>query len=921
MEYTQIVLWLGVLAGLSALGLPIANLVFARLPGRGAGFAPTIALGVVSIVAYWFGHVRFGPIALVAGLLVLVSVAVVALSVEAELDVRSFGESMVVFGSAFCLVIGIRAVDPGIIPYTEAFLNYGMVQSLLRAPRLPPEDFWFAGTTVRYHYGGHLVVALQTMLTGTRPAVAFNLSLASFFAMLVAGAYELAGAIAAADGRSRYAAGFLGAYFVGVAGNLLVPAAAVVQVLPQPVGPAVESVIASDLGKEAATVVTEGLTAFEYWDADGMIPDAITPFPLFVGLHGELHAHLNSAPFFLLAGALCYAYYRTPARERTRRRLLVFVAFPFAGGFALLTSIWTAPTLLGLLWLAVSFAPARPSSLLSVRLRTDASTLQPFDENWLRTELRRVGSALVVSAIVACLVVAVSAPFTVLTTKGGKESLAVVEQSNRTGTFALLLVHGGFLALFAPYLAAPIRSRVAGSVTQTRVTTATLVLVVFGVLSDIPALLLFVPIVAAGWYVLRSDPEQFEVVLVVAGAGLLLLVEFVYVSNQEYVIPTRGNTVYRTYWHSWILWGIAAGVIVPRLVRPPNVSWVRLPKRRPFRSTLVVCVILSSAAYGGLAGYNHFDGALEESDEWSKQTYVHEATETETRSVPPTLDGTLWMDVWHPNQSDAARWMNRNVDGTPTMITAPGGRWETRSVPAALTGVPTVAGWAHQLVYRDWDTYYERVTDVRTMYHGPPDRRVELLSKYDVRFVYVGPDERQRYDIWEFSLLDGVTAVYENEDVVIYDVDQSELGYSPDRVDRRRYTAGDFGINETVASYDDDGIGVDSSGALAWYGPSVTLPPGEYEVTFNLSVDTTDGVEQPVGVDVARGANGTADFRILGNTTVNETDGARAITVPFTLSRPATDVEFRGRLLNQSGTVTLHSVTVERRSTNGSGGQ
>jgi hypothetical protein len=257
--------------------------------------------------------------------------------------------------------------------------------------------------------------------------------------------------------------------------------------------------------------------------------------------------------------------------------------------------------------------------------------------------------------------------------------------------------------------------------------------------------------------------------------------------------------------------------------------------------------------------------------------------------------------------------MDRTISGSPTIVTAPGGRWEWRSAAAMSTGLPTVAGWAHQLVYRDWNVYYGRVRDVREIYGGDPDRRVELLSKYDVRYVYVGPEERARYDIWNFTLLDGVSVAYENDEVTVYRVDPDDLGYALQSVDSVRLSADAFWINETVATFEHGSITVSGDDeTLAWYGPYVTLPPGTYVATFNVTVSGAD--ETPVvTVDVARGATrgGASDFRVLGQTNVTQStvvDGR--VEVTFTLAQPATDVEFRGTLADGNGTVELHNVTV-----------
>jgi hypothetical protein len=282
----------------------------------------------------------------------------------------------------------------------------------------------------------------------------------------------------------------------------------------------------------------------------------------------------------------------------------------------------------------------------------------------------------------------------------------------------------------------------------------------------------------------------------------------------------------------------------------------------------------------------------------------------------------LYAEVKHPNETAAIKWLDQRVTGTPTIVTAPGGRWEWRSAPAALTGIPTVAGWAHELVYRDSKKYYSRVHDVRVIFKGSPSRRIELLKQYDVEYIYVGPEERQRYDVWEFSILDGVSVAYRNRETTIYRVNQLKLDYSVDPVTTIQYSATAFDHNNPVATHRNGRIvaaGTSTNRSLAWLGPYVALPPGAYVAKFQLTVNaTSEGSESAsksvAVVDVARGAspNGTADYRILGDVPVSRTDGIRTVTVPFTLTQPALDMEFRGWVVSKTGTVTLHNVTVER---------
>jgi uncharacterized membrane protein len=186
---------------------------------------------------------------------------------------------------------------------------------------------------------------------------------------------------------------------------------------------------------------------------------------------------------------------------------------------------------------------------------------------------------------------------------------------------------------------------------------------------------------------------------------------------------------------------------------------------------LALAIVAATGSYGALALSNHFEGA------------------------PPggaTLDATDFVDRAHPEEATAIRWVD-GLEGQPTLASAPAtrrypgrggsfppGMYDWDSSPAAsLTGVPTVAGWAHEVGYRGAEPYYDRVADVDDLYTGDPTTRARVLRTYDVDYVWVGPAERARYgDALAVGEGPGLRAVHQSGSVTIYEVRPGELGGS-----------------------------------------------------------------------------------------------------------------------------------------------
>ena len=846
MEYALVARWLVLYAVLFALGLPLVARLLPRADGRGAGLAIPTAFVILSLPAYWVGQIAWGPIALAAGALtLLIASGLAALNLTAlrdgqlrlavDVDRNAARDAAVVFLLGFGFVVAIRAVDPAVLPIGgEKFLDFGLLKTLDRSATLPPEDFWFANQPVKYYYGGHLTATLLSWLTATPPRFAYNLALAGFYAALVTAAFELAAAVGADRGLSRRAAGGLAAFFVGVASNLVTTGRLALLALPAPLDRTAATYVAARTDYTVETLLA-GASSFSYWSASRVIPGTINEFPLFSWLNGDLHAHMMGTPTLVLAATVGYAYYRTPASAVRRRRALLFVVLPLLAGWQAVVDTWSFPSALAIGWLAATFAPADPWTLLPaggwIRSQLawggeDASETPvgpPTAPRAATAEIRRVGGALAVTVVSAAAAAILAAPFLLgAAAGGGGRSVELLGPDLRSGFGPLLLVHGAFLVGVGGYLLGRIRLArpwvLVGGVALAAIVGAQIGFV---------ALAVSVPLLLVAWVALRSsEAVGYEAVLVVAAAGLVTLVELVYVSEQAG--PGRMNTVFKTYIQVWVFFGIAMGVALAGLwagdgstrregdssagreTRPaagPGVSSEaiepdggtdaeaasensaadgddesatpesdpddavadaseRTSWRRVAIVGLVVALVASTSVYGALAVGAHFGAAPEDG---------------------ATLDATQFVRTDHPDQAAAIAWVDAR-EGQPTLLEAPGtanypggtdGRervmysWNANPT-SSLTGVPTVAGWQHEVGYRGQPAYLDRVRDVDAMYTGDAATRAALLRAYEVEYIWVGPGERDRYGSIAFGM-EGVTVAHRSGDVTIYAVDQDAL--------------------------------------------------------------------------------------------------------------------------------------------------
>ncbi len=751
MEYGLVALWLAAYLIVGLATLPLAAAIFPRFHDAGAAFAIPIGLTILTVVGFLLGHLTMGWPTLIVALGIIV-VASATVGQPGAVNERAYGEVAVVFTLAFLFIVALRGATPAIAPLPlatgEKFLDFGLLRTILRAGSLPPEDMWFAGESVQYYYGGYLLTALLTVLTGTAPEFAYNLALAGFYAALVTAAYGLAGAIADSHtAPTRLAAG-LAAFFVGIAANLRTAGQVLLWLIP-------DSLITTLTGIEpGADILTWTPRDFWYWPASRVLEGTINPFPLFSWLNGDLHPHQMSTPFVVLTAALCYSYWQTPPEERTRRRLVLLAAIPVIGVLAI-TNTWDVPIAGGVLVLTLTFAPSDPASVLPATLWEHIPPREGLTEE-VRRIILALGGSILLLGVAAILV----APFWF--ESASQRAIGIFPPRSNMGP--LLLVHGGFLLIFIPYLVGRASDPLlALGVRQPRAYAWIAIAVGIGLavwLAGFPAVTVFGPLLAVAWLVLRRQNDVgFESLLMLAGFGLILIVEFIYVIEPLYQGTTleRYNTVFKVYMQLQVLWAPAAGVALARLLDPSHARpSVNTPEWRAVGAAIGIVVLLTTGLYAGFAVPTHLDAEPEGSND-------------------TTLNGTAYLSTQYPQETAAIRWLD-DQRGQPTIVTAaPGGYWwqpaegDGASAPSSLTGIPTVLGWFHEEQYRGEDAYQQRLRDVTTIYEGTTEEQTALLTTYDVEYVYVGPAERNAYAV---TIEDhpSLEVAFQDETVVIYAV-------------------------------------------------------------------------------------------------------------------------------------------------------
>lgn len=445
---------------------------------------------------------------------------------------------------------------------------------------------------------------------------------------------------------------------------------------------------------------------------------------------------------------------------------------------------WSLPTVAGLTVLTVALADPHPETLLppSWRERLSLPMIAADDRPRLLDELRRLILAVVAGGLVLVIGVAIASPFLVFGHVPTNDGVGFFPPRSPLGPF--LVIYGGLVTIFGLYVATrgwpaladvPDRWIAGGALALLAAAAATVLLLDFAVLAILG------PLILAGWILVRSGRGDFAVVLLIAGTGLLLSLEVVH-ARLPLIPQPRWNTSLKVAVQGWTLAAAGAGAAVAVLLArsaerlAPRLQSVRsnvadsasnggsttdrghAPTLRATGTiALVAMVVLASAVFPAMVLTVEVGSKLDDS------------------RYDSSLDGLTYVEAFHPEEYDALRWLDER-SGHPTVAEAPGDPYGWTSPAATYSGLPGVIGWDHQEEYRSVEAYDRRVTHVDEIYTGEWDLAAAHLARYDVTYVYVGPNEIERYgdDMRSFDR-DAFSIAFEGGNVTIYEVNQDSL--------------------------------------------------------------------------------------------------------------------------------------------------
>lgn len=733
------------------------------------------------------------------------------------------------FLGAFALWALVRAMNPA-VHYTESSMELAFINSILRSDAFPPRDPWFSGYGISYYYFGYVLTAMQARLLNIPGEIAFNLAHAQWFAMTAAAAYGvvytlLAHAIRERDGQSAKAAARrwagLAPLFVLLVSNLegFLASLRARGLLGEAFWSWLGILDLTEAPLQPLSWVPHRTSGWPWWRASRVMYDyrlfspdqpieMIDEFPFFSYLIGDLHPHVLSMPFVLLAAALALNLYLGWRRDpqpvewwQWLRRAEFWLGAVALGGLAFLNT-WDFPIYVGLYSAAFALrqyelgvAPRKAQWLrdfLILGLMTGAAGGALYLPFYLGFQSQAGGvlpslvfftrgrnfwvmlAPVLLPAAAWLVYLWRRSPGSARFPAGLKFAGAVT-----LGLWVLMLVMGMMLLNLVPLgqqlaasggFAAALGERLAqggqallGVHGVSQADTGRLLLasvtrrfIYPGMWVSVFLLLVLTWALIAGR---RTETQNgggntpsiaepgsgFVLLMALLGLGLVLFPEFLYLRDQ---FGTRMNTIFKFYFQAWILFALAGAYGSALLLRE-----LRGAGGWAFRAGWAVLVAMSLVF----------------------PLFMLPAKTNNFRPAQFTLDASVHIQRRDPGLRAAMAWLRE----APTGVLAEGVT-ESYSYEqfrySVFSGMPAVVGWpGHESQWgRDPAEIQTRRQDMERLYTTTNWQEArQVLEKYGVRYVAVGPNERSLYRVSENKFTIYLQTVYKNESVTIYEVPEN----------------------------------------------------------------------------------------------------------------------------------------------------
>jgi YYY domain-containing protein len=722
----------------------------------------------------------------------------------------------IVFLLSFLFFVNVRSYRPEAMfnpgeSGAEKMLNCAYLHGLMRTKHFPPRDTWLwgeyavekiavanSGDTrekmiegpdaggelkkkkfyINYYYFGHLQWATLAKFSRYEARYAFNLGLATIFALSFLGAFSLG-----ANMTRRYKWGFLAAFMVALFGNI----DALQQLL--------ERLMYWISNKGAGQTVWQSISSHnhlifysvDFWRTSRVIEDTVTEFPYFSAILGDLHPHHSCLPLVLLAMGTGMSFLVTVSRKSSslkqffERYWIHFLFFALVIGGTFVTNTWDA--------IIMGFFGAGILVYLN---------LHRWKHTWrgLWQSIVMVAGLGILSLILFLLFKLYFQPpmtneiriasWFPLKFKNFQLMIKPLPSNLHTDLTDYFVLFGLFLIPVLIYFIGIIRNYFSQKEPLIRWTWAIIALF-FLVFSRnaftfwLPgASIVFLSLITAFMIQGKGGRSRnyFYILCFVVGF-FTLFVETLFIDDRMTGTLERYNTLFKIYYPIWSFLAICATYAFGRMFR--KAILLRSKQRIALLSLFLALIVYVGMLYpvqstGVRTDFFQTKGIYETNPELRRRTL--DATEYMHLDKTHNIDigGNRKANVNLKDDAGIIEWIRQNVKDQPVVLEAVGGCYVPFSRISSMTGLPTLIGWSHHVAQHRGGSIFDilgpREEDVKRIYGNDDEEQSrKLLKKYNVRYVMVGSLEKAQYSgesLRKFA--DYLKPVVEKGESILYEV-------------------------------------------------------------------------------------------------------------------------------------------------------
>jgi YYY domain-containing protein len=733
--------------------LPLTAIIFSRFFDNGYIFSKLFGIAIASYAVFLLGISKLVPFSQINGIVISISAAALVFYLI-PIKWRVFYlikkgwkifvlEEVIFLGALFSWSF-IHGFNPD-IHGLEKYMDYGFINSILRSEYFPPKDMWFTPEPINYYYYGHFITAFLTKISNIPSPITFNLMLSTIFAFCAAQTFSIGsnlyymtrGKLSAGKLKVKLViAGLLTAMLTSLGGNLHIIYAFFAPYdveKPKPFW-------------ELPFLPSTFPNSYWYPNATRFIYNTIHEFPIYSWVVADLHGHVLDIPFVLLIIALLLSLFikSDPSAEEEitdekwkrswlmNRRFLKFKSFfyihplmIFLIGFLLavmyMTNAWDGAIYLLLTTFVIIF----------LLVENHAGFLQPTTESKIKPKTSNSPLYMTLLLIIAKLIV----PVLLI---GITFFIFTFPYNSYFEPFA-----EGIGVLCAPEILTNLE-KFGPFVFQKDHCQRSYwweLLILYGYFYFFAfSFLIYLTFTKK---ILRID--LFIVLLIIMSTFLIFLPEFIYVKD-IYPAHFRANTMFKLVFQAFIMLSISSIYILNRVAKS-RTRFVFLPMAFTLIAFVMTYPYLAIGSYyGDIADPSKYKG----------------------------LHGTTYLHSLYQNDYAAILWINAYIEGQPVILEAQGDSYTDYARVSANTGLPTVLGWTvHEWLWRgDYGIPAPRITEVTNIYEtSDVELARELLSKHDVKYVFIGHLEYEKYpklNERKFEQLGRI--IYQNGRTKIYEI-------------------------------------------------------------------------------------------------------------------------------------------------------